>query len=74
MKSYFMGTGFAGSKDHMIQYFDGQRLRQSYVRTYQDEIISTERTIPGILEPGMSYRTAYRRLASYEERCTRRIG
>ena len=74
MKSYFEGNAYGGSKLHTVQYFDGQRIRESSVYTYQGEIVSTERTVSGILEPGMNYRTACRRLSSYEERCTRRIG
>ena len=74
MKSYFMGTGFAGSKDHMIQYFDGHRIREITVLTHNGEIMKTESTVFGILEPGTNYRNALRKLARYENRCCQRIG
>ena len=74
MKSYFNGNGIGGTKMHMIHYFDGFRIREVYVTTKDGVICWTENTIPNLLEVGMNYRTAKRRLTSYEEKCTRRIG
>ena len=74
MRSYFEGNMEFGLKHHLIQYFDGFHMREATVTTLGGKIYYTERTIPNILEVGMDYRTAKRRLASYEEKCTRRIG
>ena len=74
MKSYYGGCGTGDTKLHMVHYFDGQRLREIELTTLDGNICWTEKTVPGILEPGINYRTAKRRLAAYEERCTRRIG
>lgn len=75
MKSIFMGNGIGGTKHHLVHYFDGQRVREVSVITYQGEIYWTDtlRTL-GILEPGTNYKAAKRKLAAYEEHCTRRIG
>ena len=74
MKSYFEGNGIFGMKHHLIQYFDGHRIREVSVTTLDGKIHWSESTVCGILEPGLDYRTAKRRLASYEEKGTRRIG
>jgi len=75
MKSYFEGYAY-GRKGtyHLIQYFDGQRIRESSVAVADGKIFYLERTIPGIIEVGMNYRTAKRRVASYEEKAKRRVG
>ena len=74
MKSYYEGKTNVGAKLHMVQYFDGQRIRESSVVVVDGVISYTERIVQGILETGIPYKTAKRRLAAYEERCTRRIG
>lgn len=74
MKSYLEGPHIGGTKLHLIQYFDGFRIREISLLTLDGNIHWLEKTVPGILETGTNYRTAKRRLAAYEERCTRRIG
>jgi hypothetical protein len=74
MKSYFDGNHIGGTKLHLIQYFDGQRIREISLLTLNGNISWLERTIPGILETGIKYRTAKQRLAAYEKRCCQRIG
>lgn len=74
MKSYFGGCGTGDTMLHMIHYFDGQRIREIEVMTLAGNVYWTEKVIPGILEPGINYRTAKRRIAALEKRCTRRIG
>jgi len=74
MKSYFGGCGTGDTMLHMIEYFDGQRIRQIEVHTLSGIICWTEKTIPGILENGINFRTAKRRLASLEKKATQRIG
>lgn len=74
MKSYFGGCGTGGTKLHMIHYFDGQRIREIEVMTLSGNVYWTERTIPGILEIGIKWTTAKRRLASLEKQASSRIG
>ena len=74
MRSFFEGNDMYGRTHHTVQYFDGQRVRESSVYCWKGEIAWAERTIPGILQVGIRFQTAKRRLAAYEERCTRRIG
>ena len=75
MRSYFDGYGLTrNTKYHMVQFFDGQRIREISLTVYCHRISYIEREIPGVIEEQMDYRTAKRRLAAYEERCTRRIG
>lgn len=74
MKSYFEGNLIGGAKHHLVQYYDGQHLREVTVLTHRGEIMKTENTVFGILEPGTNYKNALRRLARYEDRCTNRIG
>lgn len=59
---------------HMIQFFDGQRTREVELMTHDGRICWTERVIPGILEIGINYKTAKKRIAALEKQSTRRIG
>ena len=73
MKSFFEGYACGRRRTyHLIQFYDGQRIRESSVAVVDGKICYLERTIPGIIEVGMNYRTAKRRVASYEEKVTRR--
>lgn len=72
MNSIFNGHCNNGASLHMVHYFDGQRLSEVELTTLAGIISWTERTVPGILEPGIDYRTAKRRLAALEEKATRR--
>lgn len=74
MKSYFGGCGTGDTKLHMIHHFDGHRIREIEVMTLSGNVYWTERTIPGILETGIKWTTAKRRLASLEKQASRRIG
>lgn len=59
---------------HTIQFFDGQHNREIELITYDGKICWTERVIPGILDIGINYRTAKRRIAALEKQSTMRIG
>jgi len=74
MKSIYGGCGTGDTQLHLIQYFDGQRIREYEVTTLYGKICWTEKTIPGILEIGTKYTNAKRRLARLEKRNTMRIG
>lgn len=74
MKSYYLGNGTGGTKMHMLHYFDGFRIREVFAHTHNGVVCWTDHNITGILAVGMNYRTAKRRLASLEEKATRRIG
>ena len=74
MTSHYNGCGTGDTSLHMIHYFDGQRVREVEVITLYGKVNWTEKTIQGILEVGMDYRTAKRRLATLEKRATQRIG
>ena len=74
MKSFFEGNLIGGAKHHMVQYYDGQRIREVTVLTHNGEIMMTESEVFGILKPGTNYRNALRRLARYEDRCRRPAG
>ena len=74
MKSYFGGCGTGDTMLHMIQYFDGQKIREIEISTLNGIIYWTEKTVPGIIEKGINYRTAKRRLAALEKKSTQRIG
>lgn len=74
MKSIYGGCGTGDTRLHMVQYFDGQRIREIELMTLEGRIYWVEKTIPGILEVGQNYRTAKRRLAALERRCSSRIG
>lgn len=68
MKSIYEGCGTGDTSLHMIQYFDGQRAREIEVMTLSGKVSWTERVIPGIIETGIDYRTAKRRIAAMERR------
>ena len=74
MKSYYEGRGIGDTCLHMIQYFDGWKIREISVVTLNSKITWVERSIHEILEPGINYRTAKRRLAALEKKATQRIG
>ena len=74
MKSYHGGCGIGDTQLHMIHYFDGFRIREIELSTLNGTICWTEKTVPGIIEVGINYRNAKRRLATYEKHCTQRIG
>lgn len=59
---------------HTIRFFDGQRTREVELMTCDGKICWTEKVISGILEIGINYRTAKRRIAALEKQSTRRIG
>lgn len=69
MKSYFGGCGTGDTMLHMLEYFDGQHTRQVEVFTLYGVVCWTEKTIPGILETGINYKTVKRRIAAMEKRC-----
>jgi len=72
MKSYFNGCGTGDTKLHMIEYFDGNRIRQIELFTLCDKVYWSERYIPDILEKRMDYKTVKRRIAAYEKRIMKR--
>lgn len=73
MKSYFHGYGIDRTeKFHMIQFFDGQRMREISVVVFGDTINWLEHSIPGVIENFMDYQTAKRRIAAYEKASMRR--
>lgn len=74
MKSIYIGCGTGDTQLHMIQYFDGQRMREIECMTLYGKICWAEKTITGILENGIKYTNAKRRLATLEKRNTMRIG
>ena len=75
MKSIYEGRHINKKTSlHMIQFFDGQDVREVELMTYDGKISWTERVIPGILEIGIDYRTAKRRIAALEKKSTMRIG
>ena len=74
MKSIYGGCGTGENTSlHMLQYFDGRKIREIELMTHSGRISWTEREISGILEVGMDYRTAKRRIAALEKRNTERI-
>lgn len=74
MRSIYTGKCVEGATWHLVQYFDGRRIREISVKTYEGVICWTEYELPGIIENGVNFRTAKKRLAAYENRCSRRIG
>ncbi len=74
MKSYYNGKDNCNCSWHMLHYFDGYRLRENYIKVYNNIIQYVEFVFPGMLETGMKYTTAKKRLAAYEKHCTMRIG
>lgn len=74
MRSFYGGEMANGGRLHMIHYFDGQRIREIEVHTYDGIIQWTEKRVPGILEPRIKWTTAKQRLTTYEKRCSSRIG
>ena len=75
MKSIYEGRHINEKTSlHAVQFFDGQRAREIELMTCDGKICWTEKVIPGILEIGINYRTAKRRIAALEKQSTRRIG
>ena len=74
MKSYYNGKDNCNCSWHMMHYYDGRRIRENYVKVHNNIIQYVEFVLPGILETGINYKTAKKRLAAYEKRCTMRIG
>lgn len=75
MKSIYEGRHLnVKTSLHMIQFFDGQDVREVELMTCNGKICWTEKVIPGILEIGIDYRTAKRRVAALEKKSTMRIG
>ena len=74
MKSIYNGNGIGGIKYHLIQYYDGYRIKEISVNTLFGRISWTEKTIPNALEVGLKYTNAKKRLLRLEKRNTMRIG
>ena len=75
MKSIYEGRHINKKTSlHTIQFFDGQHTREVELMTNGGKICWTERVIPGILEIGIDYKTAKRRVAALEKQSTMRIG
>ena len=75
MKSIYEGRYFNKKTSlHTIQFFDGYHVMEIEVMTCDGTICWTEKVIPGILEIGINYRTAKRRIAAMEKKSTMRIG
>ena len=74
MKSIYEGRYNKKFSMHTLQFFDGQHVREVELTTYDGKICWTEKVIPGILEIGINYRTAKRRIAALEKQSTSRIG
>lgn len=75
MKSIYEGRHINKKTSlHTIQFFDGQRTREIELMTHGGKICWTERVISGILEIGINYKTAKRRIAALEKQSSRRIG
>ena len=75
MKTYFNGYGINhDEKWHTIQYFNGRGIQEIYVLEYLGTIQWLDNPVHGVIEKLMDYKTAKRRVASYEKQATRRIG
>lgn len=72
MSSYFEGRGIGGTTWHTVHFYDGQRVREVSVNVYAGNVIGLENSIPGLIETGMNYKTAKRRIAAYEKASMRR--
>ena len=50
MKSYYNGKDNCNCSWHMLHYFDGYRLRENYIKVYNNIIQYVEFVFPGMLE------------------------
>ena len=74
MKSIYEGRYNKKFSMHTVQFFDGQHAKEVELTIYDGKIYWTEKVIPGILEVGIDYRTAKRRISALEKKSTMRIG
>ena len=74
MKTYFNGYGInRDEKWHTIQYFNGQGIQEIYVLECLGTIQWLDNPVRGVIENFMDYKTAKRRVASYEKQAMKRI-